>query len=186
MTLAIENRLFRKCNYYLLKCVPLCFLLTLQGCSTIEELFSDGPPAAEVPQAPASEDGSELFPPQKDKSGSLSDKIKAPIKALPPNRRIENSSTETKKLPSIELMWQVPSEPVEAYHIYLQGSVMEQNDSSKHFRIPVAALKKEDNPTHGPVYKYQLPAGITSNTIHIRAENSFGLSEPSAPVVVEK
>ena len=83
-------------------------------------------------------------------------------------------------------MWQVPTEPVEAYHIYLLNSALDPVDEKKHFRVLVSNLKKEDDPTYGPVYKYQVPGNLTANTIQIKAENRFGLSEASEPMVVQK
>lgn len=85
---------------------------------------------------------------------------------------------------NIELLWQIPNEPVDAYHVYLLSSTGEEK---KHYRVPVSKLEKVDNPTYGPVYRYLVPDSLKGEaaSIVIRAENRFGLSEPSEPMVVE-
>lgn len=83
----------------------------------------------------------------------------------------------------IEILWQVPTTAVEAYHIYIsQGDDKEE----RHIKVPVQGLQKIDHPTYGPVYRYELrDVGKAENIkILLRAENQYGLSEPSAPVMV--
>lgn len=84
---------------------------------------------------------------------------------------------------NIELLWQVPHEAVDAYHVYLLNSAGEEK---RHYRIPVWKLEKRDDATYGPVYRYVLPDSAKGEavTISIRAENRFGLSEPSEPMIV--
>jgi len=172
----------------------LILSVTLQGCSIIEGVldgsaFSDAssPPSSEVQSredtdAQSVEDNSL-------KIKELKDSPSASVKPLNQSRRVvstETSKVEVAPTKSIEIMWQVPTEPVVAYHIYLLNGALDGADEKRHFRVLVSGLKKDDDPTYGPVYKYQVPGNLTANTIQIRAENRFGLSEPSEPIVVQK
>jgi hypothetical protein len=83
---------------------------------------------------------------------------------------------------NIELLWHLPTEPVDAYHVIMLD---QSGKEVRKYRVPVQKLQKLDHPTHGPVYRYLLPGVGDSNSVVIRAENRFGLSEPSEPLVVE-
>ena len=84
---------------------------------------------------------------------------------------------------SVEVIWQAPTGPVESYHIYVSKS---DGSEDRHIRIPVQKLKKIDHPTYGPVYRYELQNVDRSADVRItlRAENQYGLSEPSVPIAV--
>ena len=183
-------------NHYFLPAVILSLALTLQSCSLIEGVV-DGSAFSE----PATVSGDEVLFEVKDEDSNALDKVKISgikdlktagqpsVHPLKPGRKVlSDESKELATSPSrgIEIMWQIPTEPVEAYHIYLLSGPVDLKDESKHFRVLVSSLKKEDDPTYGPVYKYQVPANLTVNTIQIRAENRFGISDPSEPIVVQK
>lgn len=175
--------------------IILVLLLTLQGCSAIESIF-DGSAFSDSMSPPATESSSKDSAAEvvsTEEKGpeiiDLNDSKESSIKPLTQTKR--TAPTEQDKIDvaapkSIEVMWQVPTEPVVAYHIYLQSGALDQVDEKKHFRVLVSKLKKEDNATYGPVYKYQVPGNLIANTILIRAENRFGLSEPSEPMIVQK
>jgi hypothetical protein len=199
-TLAITNRFQISMGKEVKKSIfnlglALFFLLTLQSCSTIESvfdgsIFSDSPSsgAAEVKSEDKGELDGETSAVKNEEIKDLKASSQSPVKPLKQTARATTASQSTPATvpSSIEIMWQVPTEPVEAYHIYLLSGAMEQVDAAKHFRVLVSALKKEDDPTYGPVYKYQVPGNVTANTIQIKAENRFGLSEPSEPMIVQK
>lgn len=176
----------------LLSLSTFTLLLTLQGCSTIEGIFSDTilSPTAATDTSKESSEAAVL--PTEEKGGKiidLEDSKESAIKPLNQSRRTtptDSAKIEVVAPKSIEIMWQVPTEPVVAYHVYLQSGALDPLDEKKHFRILVSDLKKEDNATYGPVYKYQVPGNLTANTIEIRAENRFGLSEPSEPMIIQK
>lgn len=171
--------------------VLLC-LLTFQGCSTIESVF-DGSIFSDSTQAPVKEpsEARATDPTTEGKTAGIKDlknSTQTEVKPLSPRKAVTNSQSKVEAVApkSIEIMWQVPTEPVEAYHIYLLSGAMDPKDEKRHLRVLVSTLKKEDDPTYGPVYKYQIPGNLTANTIQIRAENRFGMSEPSEPMIVQK
>lgn len=85
---------------------------------------------------------------------------------------------------SIEVLWRVPTDAVERYHV-LYGSAPEKLDRS--VVIPVAKLQKIDHPKFGPVYRFELPSIPMDEIIYVslRAENSAGVSPPTPPVKLE-
>lgn len=102
----------------------------------------------------------------------LSPPESSPEKSPPPK--------QSSNLSSIEIVWQVPGESVERYHL-AYGT--DRNSLDQELTIPVSELNKIDDPIHGPVFRYTL-SGIEVGTpifFTIQAENQYGLS-PKSPV----
>ncbi len=80
----------------------------------------------------------------------------------------------------VEVIWQVPTEPVETYHLYYG---LAENDLSNHVAIPIAELERATHPRFGPVYRYRLRDIPSHQTVFISlaAENRAGMS-PKTPV----
>jgi len=91
--------------------------------------------------------------------------------------RMEGTST-------LEVLWQVPSEAVEKYHFYYG---LEPDKLDNHIVVPISELQKTDHPKHGPVFRYELREVPANRAIYLslRAENKYGISDPSAPTKVE-
>jgi hypothetical protein len=86
---------------------------------------------------------------------------------------------------SLEILWQVPTEPVEAFRLSYGFS---PENLEKEVRIPIASLQKLDDPAFGPVFSYQL-SGITADQVvyvSLRAENQGLISPPSPTLKVTK
>ena len=81
---------------------------------------------------------------------------------------------------SVEILWQVPGEPIEKYHIDYGN---DPANLDKHLEIPVSELEKVDDPTHGPLFRYVLTGTELGKSIYftVQAENQYGLS-PKSPV----
>lgn len=106
----------------------------------------------------------------------------AKVEPLPVKESAPTVSPVTPQSKNIELLWHIPTEPVDAYHVIM----LDQNGQEiRKYRVSVQKLEKSDHPTHGPVYRYLLPGSSDSASVVIRAENRFGLSEASEPLVVE-
>jgi hypothetical protein len=92
----------------------------------------------------------------------------------------QSTGEETAPSSSVEILWQVPGEPVEKYHLNY-GTDAEHLDQSK--EIPVGDLEKIDHPVHGALFRYVL-TGVEPGKrffFTIQAENQYGLS-PKSPV----
>ena len=170
----------------------LLILITLQGCSTLgdawdgtmeavglKEVESPQPAAEKEKTTPETKEiarGEEVAP-RKEANDSAS-KINGP--------KVDLKTTSGPITGGLEIMWQVPLEPVETYYISLSNSTTGEPD--KQIKLPVGKLKKQDDPTYGPVYRYVLPNTVRGRAgiVQIRAENRFGISEPSEPIIVEK
>jgi len=139
--------------------------LSLSSCS----FFSSSPEdAASDEQTALSESSEDVAP-----STGLEEEPPAPAKAA----KSERDST-------VELLWQVPTEAVEKYHIHYG---LEPDHLDNHIEIPVSELEKIDHPKHGPVYRYELkeiPAG-RAIYLSLSAENKYGISDASNPTKVE-
>lgn len=148
--------------------LSLTALLALSGCSSTQgwHLFGSSAedPAALDPETSAAETPDETPPPAEN----------VPEKKT---SRMEGTST-------LEVLWQVPSEAVEKYHFYYG---LDPNKLDNHIVVPIAELQKSDHPKHGPVFRYELREVPANRAIYLslRAENKFGISEPSTPTKVE-
>jgi hypothetical protein len=162
----------------------------LSSCSAVHwvsSLFSGS--KAEVSQ-PSSE--KEAGTPETEVSGDTKESPSGMQRPVAPAEGVQEGSNELSKAavapetaateqepPSVEILWQVPVEPVDKYYIYY-GS--DQNNLDKKAEVPVSQLEKIDHPVHGPLYRYVL-TGIASNArvfFSIQAENQYGLS-PKSP-----
>lgn len=83
-----------------------------------------------------------------------------------------------------QILWQIPTEPVETYHLAI---IDDAGNEIRKIKIAVSDLAKFDHPTFGPVYRYELrlPQRDAHFSVTLRAENHFGISDPSAPYVLE-
>ncbi len=90
---------------------------------------------------------------------------------------------QSKQIPAVELIWEVPNQPVVAYHISYGTNPNVLGDVVK---VDVHDLEKLDHPEFGPVFRYKLTVN-TKETIYIslQAENSQGLSAPTDPFVLK-
>ena len=93
------------------------------------------------------------------------------------------TQTQTDKqlgLTTVELLWQVPGEAVEKYHLHYG---FEETKLDHHLEIPVRTLERKQDQVHGPLFRYEIPGVPANHTVFftIQAENQFGLS-PSSPV----
>jgi hypothetical protein len=96
---------------------------------------------------------------------------------LPPAEEVtreENSATKE----GLELVWEVPAQPVEFYHLAYGP---EAGSTARTLKIPVSELEKVDDPRYGPVFRYLLHGVEKGRPIYIslRAENRQGISDPS-------
>ena len=85
---------------------------------------------------------------------------------------------------SVELLWQVPSGPVDKYHL-AYGSEPTALDSK--VEIPIRELEKIDDPSHGPLFRYIVEGVTTKGKLYftIQAENQYGKSSVSPVQEVE-
>jgi hypothetical protein len=153
--------------------IPLIILFTLgllfvSGCSSMGSL-NPFPSSAEDPGAL----DADVAPPDGGEDAL------APTDTAPEKKtsRMEGTST-------LEVLWQVPSEAVENYHFYYG---LEADKLDNHIVVPISELQKSDHPKHGPVFRYELREVPANRAIYLslRAENKYGISEPSAPTKVE-
>lgn len=86
-------------------------------------------------------------------------------------------------LNSLEVLWRVPSEPVEKYYVYY-GT--EKSKLDKHFSVRVTELKRFDHPDQGPLFRFILPNVPLDKTVYVslEAENAFGRSSMSQIVEI--
>ncbi len=135
--------------------------LTLLGCSTSQE---------PLPQYPKIKTSTSEFPAQE-------------FKIEKPNALKNNSDILPKnqppKLPSdeVQLLWQVPTEPVEKYVIYFGWS---KDKLDQKVEIPLASLQKIEDPRFGAVYKYLLPDIPVDRTVYVSIAAIHGdiISQP--------
>lgn len=144
------------------KCVYLLVFLSLTGCSWLNYL---NPFAAEK-DADAS--NIQVVEPTENAAEVIS---------VPEN--VQPSSTN-----EIEILWRVPVEPVDNYYVNYGEN---EADLSDEIKISVVNLTKIDHPKFGRVYRYELKNVPADKVIFIslRAENSGGVSKPSAPTRIE-
>lgn len=85
---------------------------------------------------------------------------------------------------TIEVLWRVPTDSVEKYHV-LYGSDPQKLEQS--VVVPVTKLQKIDHPKFGPVYRYELNKIPVDAIVFVslRAENSAGVSPATSPVRLE-
>ena len=81
--------------------------------------------------------------------------------------------------PVIELVWQVPGESVEKYHLFYGFT---ETDLNNHIVLEVSRLEKLDDPVQGPVFRYELRGIPTDRDLYfsLKAENRFGVSQSSS------
>lgn len=90
---------------------------------------------------------------------------------------VEQQETEL----GVEVLWEVPLQPVEFYHVYY-GTVSGQPDGYQ--RVGAAELEKIDDPVYGPVYRHVLRGVSRDRDLYVtlRAENRSGISETSQQI----
>ena len=95
---------------------------------------------------------------------------------------VEGQTASQPQEPSttVELLWQVPGEAVEKYHLHYG---FEETKLDHHLEIPVAGLERKHDAVHGPLFRFEIPNVPLNQTVFfsIQAENQYGLS-PSSPV----
>ncbi|MFN8390508.1 MAG: hypothetical protein U0136_09485 [Bdellovibrionota bacterium] len=137
-------------------------LLLLSACSSLQSInpFSGGEQPASIEQ--------EGQPPLR--AGSEESAARALAQA-------EDTST-------VEVLWQVPGEPVEKYHL---SYGLDPSHLDNHLEIPVSDLQKIDHPKHGPVFRYELKNAPAHTPIYIslRAENKSKLSDPTPTIKID-
>lgn len=159
------------------------FSITLtasSGCSTIQSL---NPFSSEDPSI--SGDGVGTGDAGGIDTGGKAANDSAPVDA--PQNRTDGSeaaaiakSGTAQKNSVVEVIWQVPTEAVETYHLYYG---LTEDDLSNHIAVPVGELERASHPRFGPVYRYRLKDIPSSQTVYISlaAENRAGMS-PKTPV----
>ena len=96
---------------------------------------------------------------------------------------LEGGSVVLPSVAGVEIVWQVPTEPVDSYLIDYGE---DPNNLTHHLEIGVEHLTRFDHPSQGPVFRYRV-AGVDKNKdlyVVMRAKNKFGISDPSAPIRV--
>ncbi|MCB0360361.1 MAG: hypothetical protein KDD44_12020 [Bdellovibrionales bacterium] len=90
------------------------------------------------------------------------------------------SETKEEKPSPVELIWQVPGEAVEVYHIFYG---LNPSNLDREVVVEVSELEKYDHPSFGPVFRYYLTSAPDGKTIWVslQAENKFGKSPRSEP-----
>ena len=81
----------------------------------------------------------------------------------------------------VEILWRVPTDTVERYQI-LWGN--DESNLDQKVVVEVRDLTKVDHPKFGPVFRYELRQVPMDQAIYLslRAENRFGISQPTPPV----
>ena len=153
--------------------IYLCLCLGLTGCSSLNPFSSDSPASnASVEQtlAPAETaraEASETLTPE------------SAVKTAP------TASNPVKPRTSIvEVIWQVPTDAVEIYHLDFGTS---ETALDNHLKIPVSELEKSNHPRFGPVFRYRLKNIPANQTVYLslRAENQHGVSQPTPTAKIE-
>lgn len=167
--------------------------LTVSGCSTLTALnpFSSAATGSEQLVSESAETGRAAVGVDDELAGSdngetplvdgLATSEETASGGIPTVLKRQPNSKETGTL---ELVWQVPGEPVEIYHLNV-GYSKEHLD--RLVEIPVGELKQDDDPVHGPVFRYQL-SDVDENRplfLTLSAENKFGRSAPSPVLKVD-
>lgn len=150
------NPFFKQC---ILGMAFLSLVTLAPGCSRVS------PQPAEKEELPADE--SEIV---EELSTAPTESDSATYSAQEPSR----------ELSSVELLWQVPAEPVETYHLRY-GT---HPDTLTHqVKIQVTELDQIQHPEYGPLFRYIIPSVPADQTVYftIQAENKFGIS-PESPV----
>lgn len=94
---------------------------------------------------------------------------------------INEQSSPERLSSTVEIIWQVPSEPVEVYFLSYGTN---PSNLDQHVELPVNKIAKRDHPAYGPVFQYEL-ANLPSDSpvyFSLQAQNSYGTSAPT-PVV---
>ncbi|MCB0324554.1 MAG: hypothetical protein KDD69_13320, partial [Bdellovibrionales bacterium] len=72
--------------------------------------------------------------------------------STPENRQTEGAPpAEARELSSVEVLWQVPGEPVEKYHLRYG---LEATNLTHQVEIAVSDLEKVNHPEFGPLFRY--------------------------------
>ena len=119
--------------------------------------------------------------------GSAKPEVETLIPADPspnPAARTAAAISQSQNTSTVEVLWEVPGEAVEKYHLYYGFDAAHLDN---HVEVPVAELQKIDHPKHGPVFRYELKQIPANKAIFLslRAENKSGISDPSTPTKVE-
>jgi len=144
--------------------ISLVTLLTLASCASLQNatgsLFESAPKPGEetAPKTPPSED-----------------------KPTPPTTKVGIENLAEKKagtLSDIEVLWQIPTQPVEGFII---NYGFDKTALDQHVKIATQDLEKFEDPKYGFVFRYVLGDIPLSKTIYvsIAAYNGSKVSRPS-------
>jgi hypothetical protein len=167
-------------------------IIGLCSCAALSKLnpFASKQPKQVQSQSSPEQTGSTAAPTTE--AGAASTNAPEPEKLQPPSTQEQTTQktdgekpaqlTAEESVPSssVEILWQVPGEPVEKYHLNY-GTDPEHLDQIK--EIPAQDLERIDNPVHGTLFRYVL-TGVEPGKrffFTIQAENQYGVS-PKSPV----
>ncbi len=152
-------------HFYRTRALAALTILLLGSCSWLGD-------AAETPTEAASSEnlGSE-------EALAKSESAESSTKTDALATRVE-TPTERERISAVEVRWQVPADPVDAYQL---NYGVEESNLDKSVRVSVSELQKVSDPSFGPVYVYQLVGIDKSKPLYLtlRAENKHGISPPS-------
>ena len=167
----------------------LALSLFSSGCSTMESLnpFSASTDSENTEEGVAAEvraKQEDAAAVGEEPAGAAADDESEKTEVAAVERKLPAKPLQAESASTVELLWQVPTEAVEKYHIYYG---LEADDLSNHIEIPVTELERIDHPKHGPVYRYELRGIPATRAIYLslRAENKYGVSDGSTATKVE-
>lgn len=101
----------------------------------------------------------------------------APTEQGEVNKQLQSEAPVTG---SVELIWQIPDQTVEKYHIEY-GFAPDKLD--RKVTVESAKLERVNDPVNGPIFRYVLHGIQEASSVYftIQAENQFGVS-PKSPV----
>ena len=140
---------------------------SLLGCAFLERntlgLFEDPPPPARTVAAR---------------------NARRPIRNKPESVSLQQMAAPQKQSAGIELLWSMPSEPVEGFIISFGDNPA---DLSQQQRVTMAELDKFEDPQHGFVCRYVLSNNRSdgSTFVSVRAFSGDQVSQPSAILEVK-